>query len=114
MAVVVPTSAPAELLKAIKDKMAEGGIDTWSVDSDGDFTHTPPQWKNEAWLRPRVETDRLVFTVLTPKGKHLSGAAYAVYHGRFIEMLLAHFDLKFSTARATAMPDLGDNVDSSG
>ena len=110
MAIIVTTSNPGELLKAIKDKMAQGGIETWSVDSDGDFTHTPPQWKNEAWLRPRIEADKLILKILTPKGKHLGSVAYAVYHGHFIEMLLAHFDGKFSDAKATALPNMGDII----
>jgi predicted nucleic acid-binding protein len=36
---------------------------------------------------------------------------YAVYHGRFIEMLLTHFDLKFTQARASALPETGDIVE---
>ena len=94
--------------------MARGGIDTWSVDSDGDFTHTPPQWKHKAWLRPRIEGDKLILKILTPKGKQLGSMTYAVYHGRFIEMLLAHFDKRFVDASATALPDLGDIVQGSG
>ena len=114
MALIVTSSNPGELLKAIKDKMAQGGIDTWSVDSDGDFTHAAPQWKNEAWLRPRIEENKLILKILTPKGKHLSSVTYAVYHGRFIEMILTHFDGKFSNAKATALPDLGDIIQPSG
>jgi hypothetical protein len=30
---------------------------------------------------------------------------YGVYHGRFIEMLLTHFDNEFSAASATAQKD---------
>jgi hypothetical protein len=108
MAVIVVTPDPAGLLRGIKDQMTSGKIDTWSVDSDGDFTHTPPQWNKQAWLRPSVETDRIVLRILTPKGRNLSRAAYAVYHGRFIEMLLTHADDKFSNAWATAMPAHGD------
>jgi hypothetical protein len=37
---------------------------------------------------------------------------YAVYHGRFIEMLLAHFDEQMSGAAATAMPTTADVVKS--
>jgi hypothetical protein len=35
---------------------------------------------------------------------------YAVYHGRFAEMLLAHFDKEFSEARASAMPAAADII----
>jgi len=36
--------------------------------------------------------------------------AYAVYHGRFIEMLLAHFDEGFSEAFATAQATGDDRI----
>lgn len=40
MAIIIKTSAPAELLAAIKKEIDEEKIETWSYDSDGDFTHT--------------------------------------------------------------------------
>jgi len=110
MSVIVVTPDPAGLLRTVKDLMTSGKIDTWSVDKDGDFTHTPPQWNRKAWLRPAVEPDRIVFHILTPKGTNMSGTMYAIYHGRFIEMLLTHVDKKFSIAWATALPTSGDIV----
>jgi hypothetical protein len=96
----------------MKDEMQKRSIETWSVDADGDFTHSTPQWVNKAWFRPVVYADRLVFRILTPKGTRMNRAVYAVYHGRFIEMLLNHFDLKFTQAEATALPDSGDIIES--
>jgi len=110
MAVIVRTVEPRALLQLIKQSIKDSGIETWSVDSDGDFTHTPPQWSNEAWFRPVVQEDRLIFNILTPKSRHLSRTIYGIYHGRFIEMLLTHFDTKFSSARATALPIDGDII----
>jgi hypothetical protein len=92
--------------------LANGKIDTWSVDSDGDFTHTPPQWKNQAWLRPKFEPGELILSIITPTGKQLATETYAVFHGRFIEMILAHFDRQFEEAKATAMAAEDDIVDS--
>jgi hypothetical protein len=111
MAVIVLTKDPAGLLASIKAEMGKGSVVTWSVDTDGDFTHTPTQWAYTAWLRPSIQPDRLVFVVLTPQGKKLGVETYAIYHGRFIEMLLAHFDSKFTQAQATAMPEQGDIVE---
>jgi hypothetical protein len=111
MAVIVSTTTPSALLTAIKDEMLKRSIETWAVDTDGDFTHTPPQWANKAWFRPTINTDRLVFSILTPKGVRMDRVTYAVYHGRFIEMLLTHFDLKFTQARASALPEAGDIVE---
>jgi hypothetical protein len=35
---------------------------------------------------------------------------YGVYHGRFVEMLLNHFDNRFSEATVTALPSKGDRT----
>lgn len=111
MAVIVSTSDPQGLLAAIKKNINQNVVATWSYDTDGDFTHTAEQWKNKAWLRPRVEDDgRLVMNILTPRSATLSTTIYAIYHGRFIEMLLAHFDGKFTRASATAMPTSNDSI----
>jgi hypothetical protein len=85
-------------------------VRTWSYDSDGDFTHTAEQWNKKAWLRPREEDDRLILNVLTPRSTTLSKLLYAIYHGRFIEMLLNHFDGKFKRASASAFASSGDVV----
>ena len=102
MSVHIPTSSPKELLSSIKAKIDKGEIRTWSYDKDGDFTHTPDQWKTKAWLRHRDVAGELVLGIIPPKGTTLSKEVYAVYHGRFIEMMLAHFDADFSRASATA------------
>ncbi|ERJ35113.1 hypothetical protein L810_2257 [Burkholderia sp. AU4i] len=39
----------------------------------------------------------------------MTKVVYGVYHGRFLEMLLAHFDHSFSNATATAHADSTDN-----
>ncbi len=109
MAIIVKTPKPADLLKAIKSAIDKEEIDTWSYDRDGDFTHTPNQWKNKAWLIPKVYDGELRFGILPPTDVELSKVIYGVYHGRFIEMLLNHFDEKFSTALATAKKNEPDN-----
>jgi hypothetical protein len=110
MAVYFKTNDPQKLLSSFKDKIKAGNIVTWSCDSDGDFTHAVPQWKNLAWLRPKFEADRLVLRILCPKGTKLSSETYAIYHGRFIETMLAHCDSLFSEGTASAMPQDGDIV----
>jgi hypothetical protein len=102
MSVHIPTSSPKQLLSSIKVKIDKGEIRTWSYDKDGDFTHTPDQWKNKAWLRPRDVAGELVLGIVAPKGTTLSKEVYGVYHGRFIEMMLVHFDADIARATATA------------
>src|SRR5437868_1254530 len=110
MALYVRATAPADLLKAIKKGIDDNKIDTWEYDSDGDFTHTPPQWRKKAWLRPTIGAGQLTFGIIKPAKEAISTEVYAVYHGRFIEMLLAHFDLQFSTAQATAQPVIPPDI----
>jgi hypothetical protein len=112
MAVRVFSENPRDLLAAVKASIRDGSIDTWSVDADGDFTHTPDQWKNRAWFRPVISEEKIVFNILAPKSKPISRSVYGVYHGRLIEMLLVHFDQEFSRASATALPVSGDRIGS--
>lgn len=102
MALIISTNKANDLVKAIKTAIDEGHVDTWEYDDDGDFTHTPSQWRNEAWLRPVPYTNELRFGILKRQDVDLSVEIYAVYHGRFIEMLLAHFEQYFLTATATS------------
>jgi hypothetical protein len=109
MAVIVKTDAPSSLLKAIRKAIDDKKVETWSYDSDGDFTHTPAQWLRKAWLRPKVYTNELRFGILGQANTKLSKTIYGVYHGRFIEMLLDHFDNDFTLANATAQKTDPDN-----
>ena len=102
MAIFVSTSNPSGLLSQVKAAIDSGEIETWEYDNDGDFTHTPPQWKGKAWLRPSLSPGVLSLGILPQQSVTLGKEVYAVYHGRFIEMLMAHFDDSFSQAQATA------------
>jgi hypothetical protein len=110
MAVRVFCAQPQKLLLEIKAAVRSGSIQTWTLDTDGDFTHATQQWANKAWFRPVTKTDRVVFNILGPTTKRMSRQIYGIYHGRFVEMLLNHFDEKFSIVAATALPDDGDWV----
>ena len=110
MAVRIATSNPRGLLDSINSAIADGSIKTWSVDADGDFTHTPDQWRLKAWLRPTLGNGILRLNIIAPRGTELSALTYAVYHGRFIEMVLNHFDRQFSEASASALPEPGDII----
>lgn len=102
MALYVNKANPAALLAAIKKAIDDKKITTWSYDSDGDFTHTPDQWARKAWMRPRTINGVLAFGIIKPVNSTLTTLIYGLYHGRFTEMLLAHFDDQFHTVEATA------------
>lgn len=110
MAVMVQTTNPANLLASIKRAIDQGHIQTWSYDADGDFTHTPDQWRNQAWLRPNVVLGALKFGMLNNRNVKTTKALYGIYHGRFIEALLAHFDTNMSSIGATPMPVPGLDI----
>ncbi len=110
MALYFDTNNPQKLLDEFKKAIKEGRIATWSYDKDDDFTHTPKQWKNKAWLRPKIEDGKLAFYILRPKNTNITSLVYAVYHGRFIESMLLHCDSFFSNSIATAYPAGSDNV----
>lgn len=103
MAVFIKTDAPQELLDELKDLINKGKIDTWSYDSDGDFTHCVKQWINQAWFSPKVEKEQIVFGILGNKETTMTKQLYGLYHGRFIEMMLTHFDKKMKSIWPTVM-----------
>jgi hypothetical protein len=104
MAIHTFTNDPAGLLTTIKKLIDAKKIDTWSYDADGDFTHTPAQWKSKAWLRPEVEPGKLQFSIVSNRTVPLTREIFAVYHGRFIEMLIAHVSDRHTHVDATASP----------
>lgn len=110
MAVIVKTNNPQGLLSEIKKAIDSKSIQTWSYDSDGDFTHSPEQWQYKGWMRPKIYPNELHFGFLGHKDVNTTKLIYAVYHGRFAEMLLNHFDDKFSNVQATAMPTSLDKI----
>jgi hypothetical protein len=111
MAVHFETTTPNKLLNAFKKAIDDGHIVTWSYDKDGDFTHTAEQWVKRAWLRPSVTRGvRLSFFIMPPRDATITSEVYAIYHGRFIESMLRHCDTLFNEAKATSMPETGDQV----
>lgn len=105
MSIRVKTNSPSELINRIKKFIDENKIDTWKYDSDGDFTHAVPQWEYHAWIRPKVVNfDEIVFAILGRVDKKMTTTEYAVFHGRFTEMLLTHFDRDCKSIDVTPMP----------
>jgi hypothetical protein len=111
MSIRFETKTPQKLLDTFKKAIDDGHVLTWSYDNDGDFTHTTEQWKNTAWLRPEiVKGESLVMSIIKPTDKKITSEIYAIYHGRFIESMLAHCDTLFDSGVATAMVSDGDIV----
>jgi hypothetical protein len=104
------TTTPNALLAALKKAIDDKKITTWTY-NQGYFAHTPPQWINKAWLKPIVDAAvGLRFGIIHPNNGIVTSESYAVYHGRFIEMMLAHFDSEFTNATSTAMATSYDKI----
>jgi len=112
MALKVTTADPRGLVESIRKAIDDGDLDTWETTENGLFTHSTKsgQWKNKAWLKPMYGTDYVKFYIIRPKDKSISREVYAVYHGRFCEMLLAHFDKRISLITASALGEKNDLV----
>ena len=111
MAIYVKTSNPEGLVNNIKEKIQDKHIETWICDSAGDFTHNTDQWRYHAWMRARVEVGKVVFSILCRNDRSLTITEYAVYHGRFAEMLLTHFDKSIDGLEITPLATKYDVVD---
>lgn len=113
MAIIVELSEVQAFafVRKVREGIENGLIDTWSFDEDGDFTHTPSQWRYNAWFRPRIMegATQVQFGIVKSKNVLMTKNLYAVYHGRFAEMLLAHFDDEIKSLSIT--PKLKPGVD---
>jgi hypothetical protein len=104
------TTTPNKLLAEFKKAIDDGKVKTWSYDGEGDFTHTPEQWRGKAWLRPVVATGRLTMKFLGKKSEVTTKEVYGIYHGRFIESMLVHCDGLFTQGYASALPTGVDSI----
>lgn len=82
-----------ELLKKINEYIDNNIIQTWEYDEIGDYTAISNQWYLSAWIRPYVIDDSIVkFGIISHRGVDMTSSLYALYHCRFVEMLLVYFD----------------------
>ena len=110
MSLIFASANPQLLLATFKQKIDHKHVITWLYDGDGDFTHNTDQWKNKAWLRPQILLRQLHLHIISPRNSKISVEVYAIYHGRFIEAMLAHCDKLFSGASASALPTQEDQI----
>jgi hypothetical protein len=102
----------AHEIAAFAQKETKGKIVTWEKNSGGLYTHKSSEWKELAWLKASTSRALLTFNIHHPKGGFVSALAYAYYHGHLIETFLNHFELTFSSANASALPEEGDKIES--
>lgn len=105
MAIYVTTEEPKVLLRRLKRRIDEGLVRTWEYDEDEDFTHSAPQWKNEAWLHPYLREDKVIFGILPPYNKTVSRETYSIYMGRMVEALITHCHIFIDNIRISPDPN---------
>jgi len=110
MALLFKTNAPQALLNDFKKKIDEGHVVTWSYDKNGDFTHTPDQWRFSAWMRPSIDIGGLRFNIVGNAKLITSKTVYGVYHGRLVESVATHCDDRFTEASVTARATNSDVI----
>lgn len=112
MSIKVYTATPRRLRTAIREAIEDGSITTWEIDADGDFTHSPDQWRDRAWMHVAEinPKESILFGIIGRKGYDVTGEEYALYHGRFAEMLLAHFDRYFVRIEISALATRHDRI----
>lgn len=108
---IITRNSSIKLFDQIKDKFKNDEIDTWVMDSDGDFTHKPSQWFEMAWFRKvKISGNELIFGIVGRNGIKMSKVVYGIYHGRFTEMLLTYFDEEIENITISSL--LKEGVDS--
>jgi hypothetical protein len=110
MSLAFNSANPGLLLATFKRKIDQKHVVTWSYDKDGDFTHETDQWRHKAWLRSEIQAGLLLLHIVRPNNSNVSREVYAIYHGRFIEAMLAHCDTLFSHASASALATSSDQI----
>jgi hypothetical protein len=113
MAIHVYTDDARGLLDALYALIDEGYIQTWGYDWEGDFTHAD-QWRYGAWLIPDAKSNELTLNILVSRDVRgaISTEVYALYHGRFIETLLAYVKDRFDRILCSALPEPADWIGS--
>lgn len=109
--ITIFTSRPYSLLKKINEYMDSYRIQTWEYDSQGDYTINSNQWRFLAWFRPLVtKGEKIDFIIVGNKEAVTTIHDYAVYHGKFAEMLISHFFPYFSRIEMTPVPTRYDLI----
>ncbi|WP_439363116.1 hypothetical protein ACNJYD_20015 [Bradyrhizobium sp. DASA03005] len=103
MSILFSTNKPKTLLERLRWCIDQNHIETWTYDGNGDFTHTPNQFRHMAWMRPFIVEDGLAFGIIGRKDRHLTKGLYGVYHGRLAECVTNHADDLFTASVQTAI-----------
>lgn len=105
MSILVKSSAPESLEKALCDALLNDSFD-WIADR-GMLTCADPALTMLAWFRVDLHEGGLLFRVVPPRGEKVTEATYALYHALMVETLLGRFHVLLE--RITLIPGGDDS-----
>ena len=94
--ITITTRTSANILASkIIETMQKDTITDWVIDSENDMTLTNIVWRNRSWMhieKSNAGEKKLIISIIGPANVFITNDVYAVFHSRFIEMLLKNFD----------------------
>lgn len=88
----ITTDNPFVFIASFDFAMRTNVIRGWTVDGVGDYTMTSDIRGNRAWFRHHIHGNEIQFGIIGSRSAPMDRTLYSVYHSRFIEVLLTHFD----------------------
>jgi len=112
--ITVRTTNPNNIYQGIIRGIQNGSIDTWKIVTVGNlvyFTHdtTNKQWLNKSYMKAGTDSHgNLIFHVIRNNENSFDQNIFAVYQGRFIQMLVSHFPNSFTELNVTSQPTIDE------
>lgn len=112
MAITIYTSTPRKLSRLLKIAIESGIVGTWTVDGDGDYTPNDDFLGEKGWLTiSEIKAhEALILGLIGRKYVTMTTGEYALFHTRFAELLLTHFDSLFHKIEISAYPTSQDKI----
>lgn len=110
MAIYIRTQNPQRLIEGINRSIQNRDIVTWTVDKEGDYTIDRDQWRFRAWMKPTLKEGQLVMSIIQSRKFPMTNELYAVYHGRFVSTVIAHFSDEIEGVEVTPHPIIDVDV----
>lgn len=94
--ITINTKGKAEILaNRIADTIRGNVISDWIIDGEDDITLSNAQWRHKSWMRIKMSQTnnrQLYVAMIGSANAFITGPMYAVYHSKYVEMLLRYFD----------------------
>lgn len=95
------TDKPQQLITAIEKAIKDGDLKTWKkiATPKGEilYSHTPAQWDEKAMFKVSVEDEYVSFDIVWwEKAGEPDDATKGYITGRFTEVLIVHFRIRFN------------------